>query len=122
MKRDLDLARLLLLEIESCESAWGLDESPEIPGYEREQIAYHIKLLNEAGLIDAEDCSSMGPGGFDWSPGSLTWYGHEFLDAARDATIWNKSKETIIKTSTSMTFDILLEFLKMKVKEKIGIL
>lgn len=121
MNRDLDLARLILQKIEKCEDPWGLQEKPEIDGYNSNQVAYHIKLLHEAGLIEAHDISSMGPDGFDWMPGNLTWHGHEFLDATKDNSIWNKAKEFLVKPGVSITFDILLAWLKMEAKEKIGL-
>lgn len=121
MKRDLNLARAILQKIESCEDPWGLQEKPEISGYNSNEIAYHIKLLNEAGLIQGQDVSSLGPEGFDWVPGNLTWDGHEFLDAANDESIWDKAKESVLKPTASFTFDLLLQWLKLKAKEKIGL-
>ncbi len=121
MKRDLDLARSILREIEACEDTWGLTECPEIEGYSHKQVAYHVKLLHEAGLINATDSSSMGPEGFDWMPGNLTWKGHEFIDASKDNDVWSKAKDSILKPTASITFDLLLEWLKLKAKEKIGL-
>ena len=46
------------------------------------------KLLYQAGLIDAENDS--GADDFEWIPISLTWQGHEFLDVARNDTVWKK--------------------------------
>lgn len=40
----------------------------------------------------------------------LTWEGHEFLDAAREDTRWNKAKEVAAKTG-SLTFSMLKEVL-----------
>ena len=81
MKRDMDLARLILMRIESQEN-YSDDISCEFNGYTDEQVRYHIMLLNEAGLLDALDASSMK--GINWIPRRLTWQGHEFLESARD--------------------------------------
>ncbi len=121
MKRDLDLARSILKKIEECEDPWGLHDSPEIDGYSSSQVSYHIKLLCEAGLIEAEDVSSMGPDGFDWDPGNLTWQGHEFLDAAKDESVWNKARQSVLKPAASFTFDLLLQWLKTEAKQTLGL-
>ena len=33
MKRDMELARKILFELEACESAWGLNDDLYIEGY-----------------------------------------------------------------------------------------
>ncbi len=38
---------------------------------------------------------------------SLTWNGHEFLDAVRDEKIWNKTKNIFIEKGSTMTFELL---------------
>ena len=96
-------------------------ETQEISGYSDNQVAYHVKILSEAGLLNAQDVSSCGPDGFDWIAGSLTWQGHDFLDAAKDDTIWDKAKTTVFKPTASFTFDLLLEWLKVQAKEKLGL-
>lgn len=81
MKRNMDLIRLILLEIEKgpYDGSW-LDIN--IDGYTDNDISYHVILLAEAGLIEAQDNSTLD--GLSWQPKRLTWQGHEFLDASRD--------------------------------------
>jgi len=121
MKRDIDLCRKILKEIESIEDPWGPGENPRIQDYDTGKISYHVKLLSEAGLIEAQDVSSMGADGFEYLAGNLTWDGHEFLDASNDDTIWDTAKEHVLKPGVSFTFGLLLEWLKMKGKEKLGL-
>ena len=45
-------------------------------GRPSEEIQYHIRLLAEAGLIEADE---IVPG--QWWPERITWMGHELLDA-----------------------------------------
>ena len=40
MKRDMDLIRKILQIVESCESAYGLQEMPEIEGYYSATVSY----------------------------------------------------------------------------------
>ncbi len=94
MKRDMDLIRKILFEIEK----WPLNgggSNLEIQEYSTEEVTYHVMLLVEAGLIKAYDVSSMSGPAF--IPERLTWQGHEFLDAARDDNRWNKAKDAMGK-------------------------
>lgn len=107
MRRDLDLIRLIMLEIEKAPI--GERTIPEIEGYSASAIAYHTKLLKQAGLIEA--FSTPADDHQDWIPTSITWDGHEFLDLARDDPKWKKAKQ-IIQTAGSFSFPIVLDILK----------
>ena len=104
MKRDLDLVRKILFQVEEKGQARGLVDL-EIPGYPPEQIAHHVWLLQDAGLIEAQDLSTSL--GFDYRPKKLTWVGHEFLDAARNDTVWRKTKELVKEKGGSIPFEVL---------------
>lgn len=45
----------------------------------------------------------------------FTWKGHDFLDAAKDDTLWNKAKEKFLIPGVSFTFDILFQWLKSQI-------
>jgi hypothetical protein len=104
MKRDMDLMRSLLLEIEKVPFDGGfLDIS--VPGHSDQEISYHILIMHEAGLIDAVDLSSFD--GVCWKAKRLTNDGHEFLDAAKDDTRWTKAKDKVLSTTGTLTVDAL---------------
>jgi hypothetical protein len=113
MKRDLDLIRLILLEIESG------TKSPELDTYTVDQITYHGALVIEAGLVKgiAKGINPDLPNHVRFH--RLTWAGHDFLDSARSEPIWNKAKETIKKKGGSWTFDFVTELLKALLREAI---
>jgi len=90
MKRDMDLIREMLLEIEANPDPMD-GPSLDIGGRSRDEISYHVMLMHQAGLIDAWDCSSVDE--ICWYPKDLTWEGHEFLEAARDPARWQKAKD-----------------------------
>lgn len=50
MKRDMDLCRKILFAIEEQYVDTAL-HNLQIPEYTMEQVAYHCKILKEAGLI-----------------------------------------------------------------------
>ncbi|MBB6610850.1 DUF2513 domain-containing protein [Pontibacter sp. Tf4] len=119
MRRDLDLIRVILLEVEKAESiSDGLDLC--IEGYTDKEISYHVKLLYQAGYLEANDDSCRETPD-KWSPKSLTWQGHEFLNAARDKTIWNKAKGKIGDKLSSVPFDFLKAYLNLTLKEHFGL-
>jgi hypothetical protein len=108
MKRDMDLVRRILFQVEEKGQPHGYVDL-EIPGYAPEQIAHHVHLMQEAGLIEASNLSTTE--GIDYRPTRLTWSGHEFLDAARNATVWNKAKEMVREKGGSVPFEILKDLL-----------
>ena len=50
MKRDMELVRLILLKIEEKYRSTAIYDL-KVTGYDMETVAYHCKILNEAGLI-----------------------------------------------------------------------
>jgi hypothetical protein len=108
MRRDLELVRRILLHLEGGEegaspSGWStfVDE-----GYELAQIHYHVRLLHDAGLIEADE---IVPG--QWWPERMTWAGHEFLDAARNDELWSEVKGRIERGPGTAPFLLFHELL-----------
>ena len=106
MKRDLDLVRRILLHLEEGEgspSGWGafIDD-----GYDFGAIHYHVRLLHDAGLIEADE---IVPG--QWWPERMTWSGHEFLDAARNEDLWQETKQRVENNTGSAPFLVFHELL-----------
>lgn len=97
MKRDLDLIRTLLLKIEEKPDMQNIMPAASLsfPNYSKEQVNYHLLLLNEAGYIDA--AILRGSDKQTIYPKRLTWSGHDFLDAARDEKRWNEGKKILDK-------------------------
>ncbi len=108
MKRDFDLIRQLLLEVEG-------DTSVDPSGYTEDQVKYHKGLLVEAGLVEGmvKDSSRS----YTEIPDlvvikKLTWDGHEFLDQARQLTVWNRAKENLAKKGIELSLDALKAAMK----------
>lgn len=89
MKRDMDLIRSLLLQVEDGVSV-------ELDSYTKEQILYHKNLIIEAHLVHGRALH-----GEDQLLAvmidRLSWEGHEFLDAIRNEDVWQQTKERIEK-------------------------
>ena len=114
MKRDMDLVRQILMEIEKA-STFTQEIELRIPPYSAEEIYYHVQLLDEAGLI--ESVKFVDRARIEIYPLRLTWEGHEFLDAARDDTRWNKVKGAMAKAG-GFVFEVakalLIDYMKQQ--------
>jgi hypothetical protein len=114
VKRDMDLVRKILLVVEDSAVEARI---PKIDGYTSEKIAYHSRLLLDAGLITALDASSHD--GEAYLITGLTWAGRDFLDASRNDTVWNKAKDIIKIKGGGFTFEILKSLLTKLLSEHI---
>jgi len=113
MKRDLDLLRRILLAAEELPYDQWLSE---LEGVDAGEFAGHVALLLDAGLVEGVVHDTLLGG----APGAdiyrLTWAGHEFLDAARSDTLWQRAKSTVIRPGASFTFDLVKEWLKGEIQ------
>lgn len=114
MKRNMDLIRDLMLRIEG-------DSDVDISSYSEKQQVYHMALLVEAGLIEGEikhdDQGDIKAVIFT----RLTWAGHEFLDEARNDTIWKKAKAKLSQAGIDAGIDVLKVILKSLINEQLGL-
>lgn len=104
MKRDMDLARKILIALEEREVVHPFLRL-EVQGFASALVSHHVWLLNQAGLIEANNASTAD--GDEWFPVCLTWEGHEFLDAARNDTTWNKAKALVLAKAGGLSFEAL---------------
>ena len=107
MVRNWDTVRAILLKLEAAEAAHTTLTLDQVDGIDRQQVGYHMMLLNEAGLIEAKILkSSSGDGAIATALARrLTWEGHEFLDKIRDPSMWGKIKAKVKEKSLDLTFD-----------------
>ena len=121
MKRDLDLSRKILLEIESRDEVSVPSDDPE--DYRR--IAYHLLQLQEGGLITGIAATESVGGELLVHVATqprLTWAGHEFLDAARSEKLWNEAMEKSGSVVGTVNFAVLTQLLVHLAKQRLGML
>ena len=117
MKRDMELIRKVMLEAEKTKDPNELVD-PKIEGYNETEISYHIALLDDAGLLHGQDRSAIGV--FRWSAGTLTWAGHEFVEAARDEDVWKEARAVVEKSGNGVVFEVLKHALMSVLKKRAG--
>lgn len=116
MKRDWDLIRKIMIEVEALEDLRSSVEPEDIKGYDDEFVSYHIHLLIEAGFIEGECRKTLGEPLHCWAY-RLTWEGHEFLDQIKAKPVWNKIKGLIRQKGLEMSIDVIRIASKQIIKE-----
>lgn len=105
MKRNMDLIRDILLEIEA-QPAGKLIEEISLPGdYSTEEIVGHLRLIEQAELIDGHlDFFAEGTA---IAIDGLSNKGHDLLDSIRGEAVWAKTKERVEEVGGSVAMDTL---------------
>ena len=120
MTRDMDLIRLILLDLEAFKQRPGgvshlVGTNFNIEGYDADAIEYHLSLIEEAGLIEL--LNSQPAQGIMFR--RLSWAGHDFLDATRDRTVWEKTKQTATRAG-GLSIDLLVGIAKEIIKQNLA--
>jgi hypothetical protein len=118
MKRDFDLIRSILLQVEAAPAGTYLQEVKRDDWIDGSTVAQHVALMAEYGLIEAK-VASISQGRF--AIGKMTWEGHDFLDAARNDTVWNKTKEHLAKVGGSASLEIVKAVLLQITRSQLGL-
>ena len=119
MNRDMDLVRQILLKFEAPSRKLPRIGTISIDDHDQREIDYHVRLLFDAGLIARFDRPDLP---VDSNAAlMMTWKGHDFLDAARDNTIWKNTLERVGETVTSVPFDVLVALLVKALRSAVGL-
>jgi hypothetical protein len=103
MKRDVDLMRGLLFEIERQGSDCSTDTLRNgAPQETDERTRYHVRLLVDAGLAKEIDRTSAG-----YPCVRLTNAGHEFLDLCRSGARWREAKWVVQEQTGGLSLSVL---------------
>lgn len=112
MKRDFDLVRALLLQFEAKDDS-SVVEKPAVEGYSCELVAYHCRLLHDAGFLRGEPIrSTTSDRLIRVLPFELTWEGQEFLDKIRTESTWGKIKSQATEKGLALSFTVVSEIAK----------
>jgi len=105
VKRDMDLVREVLLRVE--EDTSGSIKHLELDGFTPEEVAYHIVLLVEHGYLVGGVQPTVGNRPPIYIVQRMSWDGHEFLDLARNKTIWKEAKKTFVEKGAALSLEVL---------------
>ena len=119
MKRDMDLVRSILIEVEKQPSGFASQEI-HLEGYTDEQVGYHASIMHEAGLVHAVDVTVLSGTSPQAVITRLTWHGHEFLDAAREPTRWQQARDLVDRFSGA-PIQVWTHVLTELVKRSVGL-
>ncbi|WP_445010419.1 DUF2513 domain-containing protein [Vreelandella stevensii] len=110
MKRDMELVIKILDHLERREEI-GVIEKLQIDGYDDRVVAYHLRRMFEAGLLDAESTNSKTTPQrvITVYPFGLSWEGHEFLDAMHNETVAAQVRSKLGSTLSDVPFTIIRE-------------
>ena len=105
MQRDWELIRRILMEVENLPSG-GITQSIQIEGVDSATVAEHIKLLVNKGFLDGETYD-LNAGSSGYVIKGISWEGHDFLENARNDTVWKRVMAESKAKGTSMTMVVL---------------
>ena len=110
MQRNMELIRKILFTIEEkYVDTWLSSNEIEIDDYDMKTIAYHCAILHDAGLVSDYNGHYSDDELSFFGVGRLTWDGHELLDKIKSDTVWNKTKDTIMKKGIPFVLDTVKE-------------
>lgn len=123
MKRNMDLIRLLLLDLEAAPGA--LDANHPVKGYTQPEVAYHLALLLKGGLAEGAT-PTFYLGNTTQVPDvvlatRLSFEGHDFIDTLRDDTIWKTVKEKTAKVGSTVALEVFKALGQAAVRHALGL-
>jgi hypothetical protein len=120
MKRDLNLIRQIILTVEVAPTGY-LRNDLKIEGFTPEQIGYHSYLIVDAGLATGTDVTTQGNPSPKWIIKHLTSAGHDFADASRDDTAWQKAMGMVKDKGGSVSIDVVKQLLISFIKSQLNL-
>lgn len=107
MKRDMELVRELLLSVESDN-----DFAPLVEQHSLEVVLGHLEIMMDAKLLVGRIYRDTNGDLKSAFVQRLTWAGHEFLDNARNDTVWRNVVSKVKSAALTVSFEVLAELLK----------
>jgi hypothetical protein len=127
MKRDLDLIRKIILDVEAMPpggTAFTLQQRGQtFPSVDSEiddlVLLEHVRMLIDGGYIRGKYYQTLSDGA-DAHVDDLTWQGHEFAATVRDDTVWKKTKSILAKVGGTVSMDLISHYAKETARAMIG--
>lgn len=104
MTRNFDLVRQILFQIERAQSGEPVQQLSVEGDVVETELGEHLEIMIESGLLDGE-VVSLTPLIFHIR--RLTWAGHDFLNNARNDTVWKRVLDEANAKGMSVTMTVL---------------
>ncbi len=104
MRRDWNLIRQILFEVEKL-PAGESTKAIQIDGFDVHTITEHVRMLVRKDLLIGNVYNTYD--GSTYVIEGMSWEGHDFLDNARNDTIWKKVMAESRAKGTSTTVVVL---------------
>jgi hypothetical protein len=116
MKREMELV-YKILEFAENKDDFIDPVLPEIQGFDGTTICYHVKILAQAGLVEAEDWSTDdGP---TWVLTHMTNKGHDFFENLKQESIWGAIKSEFKEASLDTIISVSKQLSEGWAKKKV---
>lgn len=124
MRRDDDLMRLLMLDLEQASDF--VTDRHKVTNFTRDQVAYHLAIILKSGMAEGPDVRYTSTGSDPTIPATvivkrLTPAGHDFIANLRDEAVWIKVKERVAKIGGSVSLDLLGQIGGAVIKQVLGL-
>ena len=104
MKRNMDLFRKIMLEIENqYKVGQTLMNGLPIEGHDKMEVGEYCQLLKDNYFIQEYNPTIGGGYLVFFKVGNLTSQGFDFLERIRDEQVWEKTKKFILDKNLDMT-------------------
>lgn len=123
MIRNIDLIRRLLLIVNAKQESNGLKaDDLEVDDFSLEEIAYHLYIMSEAGMLVSEPFhSTQHPEHkFNIIVYELSWHGHEYLDLIHDMELWTNIREKMTRAGVN-GFELAIELARKEIQQRLDI-
>jgi hypothetical protein len=119
MRRDLDLYRRILIDVEEKGPATGNYGFPDFPDVPKDVLTEHCRLLIEDNMVDGRVLPHMQ--GVEVMIFRLTTSGHNFLANIRNDTIWAKTKDKAKSVGATISIEVLKQLAVAMTKSHLGL-
>tara|TARA_R100000789_G_C2882827_1_gene115057 strand:- start:53 stop:430 length:378 start_codon:yes stop_codon:yes gene_type:complete len=124
MKRDLDLYREILMAMEARPAHEGIMMS--LPDHKEDEeehlrVSEHVHTMHKAGLIEGYTTALADGRRLNWQVIRITNEGHDYIDAIRKDTIWEKTKAKLKSVGGGASLDIIKDLALLQIKQELGL-
>lgn len=122
MKRNWDLIKVILQEVESETLVSYVVGRGFVPHFTENDVLGHIEILTDAGILRGAVIKRNMQGAisqYSLDTTYLTMAGHDLLDCLRDNSTWSRICDKAKKAGITITWEFLKQAIPVVLKELI---